>query len=694
MTHHAPMGAWSSLTLGLPGEGVGIDAEGLRIQPVGDLVAGFSHGQGETTLFPFFSSPRTADSEAKAAGAPVGGEFKACRIVPIEKLSRKLTPGTDEFSTDGMKLRITCPRGDLKPTLKAPGMSHALLPAVLLELEIDNTGSDRAATCFLGLVSKGSGRLRPLDWGESGLAGVAYQDRWALASMTNEGAYTLRAWSILDHLENGSRIIHGGGNEGGIAMTVPPRSKKTLTAALAFYRSGDSVTHGWQHQSYAYTRFYPDLESVARAALQNAGEIKTSAADFDRKVIPQGADPVFSALLAQASQAYYANSSLLVNRDDSLHWSVCEGQYAWRNTLDLAADHLPYELSAHPWVAGNVIDGFIDRYSYHDKVRFPGETNASHEGGISFAHDQGNFTAYAPSGGSAYEMPRRDGVYSFMTMEQLLNGVYCASAYALKGGDREWSARRLPVGREMLTSMENREHWDPSRRDGILRGQSDRVGSGAEITTYDALDPALKNSCGNLYIVVKTWCAALLLERWFQQEGDTASAQRAKALADRAARSLSGSYDPNRKAFPSNLLQPGGGLITAALDPLAVPLYCGLETEMRRYPQLLDQMGSHASTCLLPGNCADSKNGGLLLSSSSANTWPSKVALVLASAGWLENKPVRSMAPDACNQLASWMQNSASTLTVSDQVDVSTGKVIGGSYYPRLVTIYALLRGH
>jgi len=62
-----------------------------------------------------------------------------------------------------------------------------------------------------------------------------------------------------------------------------------------------------------------------------------------------GAPIPFSPPLAQASQAYYANSSLLVNRDDTLHWSVCEGQYAWRNTLDLAADHLPYELTVHPW---------------------------------------------------------------------------------------------------------------------------------------------------------------------------------------------------------------------------------------------------------------------------------------------------------------------------------------------------------
>jgi hypothetical protein len=692
MTHHAPMGAWSSFTFGLPGEGVGIDAEGLQIQHLGDLVAGYSRGPGHTTLLPFLSAPKTKDSESKAAGAAADGEFRTCRIVPVDKLSRKLTPATDEFSAQGMKLTVTCPRGDLKSSLKAPGMPLAVLPAVLVELEIDNSDSDQAATCFLGFVSKGYGRLRPLDWGSPDLAGVAFQDRWALASMTNSGAYTVRAWNILDYLEKGTGIVHGGGNEGGIALSVPPRSKRTLTATLAFYRSGNTVTHGWDSQSYAYTLLYPDLESVARAALGKAGDIRASAAEFDRKVIPQGADQLFSKLLAQASQAYYANSSLLVNRDDTLHWSVCEGQYAWRNTLDLAADHLAYELTAHPWAARNVIDGFIDRYSYHDKVRFAGEKTATHDGGLSFAHDQGNYTAYSPSGRSAYEMAGLDGVYSYMTMEQLLNGTYCASAYALKGGDPEWSKRRLPVAKELLASLENREHWDPAKRDGILRGESERVGSGSEITTYDALDPALKNSRGNLYIVVKTWCAALMLERWFLLEGDTADAKRASALADRSAKALSAAFDAKRKVFPSNLLQPGGSLITAALDPLAVPLYCGLDKELKRYPLLLEQLDSHATTCLKPGNCSDAKNGGLRLSSSSANTWPSKVALVLASAGWLKNKPATSVAPEACNQLASWMRGSAAKVTVSDQIDSASGRVIGGSYYPRLVTIMSLLQ--
>jgi len=271
-------------------------------------------------------------------------------------------------------------------------------------------------------------------------------------------------------------------------------------------------------------------------------------------------------------------------------------------------------------------------------------------------------------------MAGRDGVYSYMTMEQLLNGAYCASAYALKGGDPEWSKRRLPVARELLASLENREHWDPAKRDGILRGESERVGSGSEITTYDALDPALKNSRGNLYIVVKTWCAALMLERWFLREGDTASAKRAAALADRSARALSAAYDTKRKAFPSNLLEPSDSLITAALDPLAVPLYCGLDKELKRYPLLLQQLDSHAATCLRPGNCTDPKNGGLRLSSSSANTWPSKVALALASAGWFQNKPARSVAPGACDQLAAWMQGSAAKVTISDHGRFLHGK--------------------
>ena len=112
---------------------------------------------------------------------------------------------------------------------------------------------------------------------------------------------------------------------------------------------------------------------------------------------------------------------------------------------------------------------------------------------------------------------------------------------------------------------------------------------------------------------------------------------------------------------------------------------------MKRYPDLLERLRSHVNTCLRPGKCADARNGGLRLSSTTPNTWPSKVALVLSSAAWLENRSARELAPDAFHQLALWMRNSAKKLTVSDQINSSTGAVIGGSYYPRLITVEALL---
>jgi len=56
------------------------------------------------------------------------------------------------------------------------------------------------------------------------------------------------------------------------------------------------------------------------------------------------------------------------------------------------------------------------------------------------------------------------------------------------------------------------------------------------------------------------------------------------------------------------------------------------------------------------------------------------------------NQPPRSVAPEACNQLASWMRSSAGKVTVSDQIDSASGRVIGGSYYPRLVTVISLLQ--
>ena len=689
MTHHAPMGAWSSLTFGLPGAGVGIDTEALQIQSSGGLVVACSRGPDQTVAFPFFTPTAAQDGELRAVGATPPGAFRSWKLVQPGALVRTLTPATDEYAGGGIRLRVTSPRMPLEPPFTGEALSLATLPALLIEVEIDNSAHGAAATGFIGFAYQGNGRLRALDWSDGKLAGVAFKGSWALAALSSSDVFTIRGGSIARLVEAGRGSIHPGGNEGGIGFRVAPHSKRKLTAVFAFYRAGNDVAQGIP-ASYAYTASYSSVEAVAHAALTAADRLRVGAKTFDERVAPDGSDPLAVELLAQASQGYYANSSLLRDSSGALHWSLCEGQYGWRNTLDLAADHLPFELTAHPWVAGNVIDGFIDRYSYRDKVRFDGETGAHHPGGLSFTHDQGNYTAYSPMGTSGYERPGRNG-YSFMTTEQLLNGIYCSAAFALKGGDPEWRRRRLPVARELIASMENRENADPARRDGILRAQSDRVGDGNEITTYDALDPALRDSSGSLYIAVKTWCAAQMLERWFAMEGDAGCAARCSALAGRTARSLLARFDNSKGAFPANLLEGGDSLVLAALDPLAVPLFCGMAEDLRRYPELIGQLKTHARTCLQPGRCLDPKSGGLRLSSESANTWPSKVALALASAGWLENRSPKEAAPGAYARLGNWLQVSANRVTVSDQIDASTGEVLGGSYYPRLVSVEALI---
>ncbi len=692
MTHHSPVGAWSSMTFGLPGMGVGIETEELRYHSAGDLIVACSHGPGKTTLLPFLAEAGGEDYEGRMAGGAIPSAFRTWKEIPPSGMKRTLTPAVDEFRGGGIRLRVTSPRFPMENPPEVGKPAPELLPALLVEVEIDNTASDEPATGFIGLAYRGEGRLRPLDWGDARLAGIGFQDRWALAAEASRDVFTIRAGSVAPFVESGTPVIHPGGNEGGIGFRVPPHARRMLTAVLGFCRAGNSVAQGEGIEtSYAYTAFHPSVEAVCEAALGHAEAIREAARQFDDRFMPRAGNPVLAELVAQASQGYYANSSLLRDRAGRLLWSINEGQFAWRNTLDLAADHLPYELSMHPWVARNVIDSFIDRYSYRDTVRFDNETKAVHPGGISFAHDQGNYTAYAPPGRGGYEQRDRRGVYSFMTTEQLLNGAYCAAACALRGGDTAWAEARLPVAREILASMENREHFDPSRRKGMLIAQSDRVGTGAEITTYDALDASLQDSRGSLYIAVKTWAAALMLERWFANEGDKDFAARAQDLANRAASSLEQAYREDRAAFPPNLLDGGDALVVAALDPLAVPLFCGLAEEMRRYPGLVYKLRAHGRSCLVSGKCLDAKTGGLRLSSSTPKTWPSKVALVLCSLSWLEGKPVGEIAPTAIPELAGWMQVSAVATTLSDQIDASTRKQISGACYPRLVTVVTLL---
>lgn len=693
MTHHSPVGAWSSFTFGLPGLGVGIDHEQLKVDATGDLLVAVSRGPGQVRMLPFFAGAKGEDYEGKVAGNTPPAAFKRWSVVPARELQRRLTPGVDEFTAGDLRLRVYSPRLPLPDPDTKASLKDALCPAVLVEVEVDNRRSEKTAYGFFGLAYQGQGRIRPLDWSSEGqLCGIAFRGNWAIAAKAKPGeVFTLRAASIAANVESGQPIIHPGGGEGGILFAVPAGKRSTLTCAVGFHHAG-SATQGIAAR-YAYSDDFADVESVCRHALDSAERIKAAAAAFDAQAAAGGASPRRVQLFAQASQAYYANSSLLRDAGGRWYWSVCEGQFAWRNTLDLAADHLPFELWRHPWISRNVIDLFFDRYSYRDRLRFPDDPKTLRPGGLSFTHDQGNYTAYSPPGRSGYELPGRDGAYSFMTSEQLLNGIYCAAAYAIATGDRAWSARRVKEAGELLASLENRDQYDPAKRDGLLKGESDRVEGGAEITTYDALDHSLKIAQGNIYIAVKTWCAALMLGEMLDLGGDAPRAAAARAFAKKTAASLLARFDRDKGRFPPNLYAGGDSHVIAALEPLVVPLYGGLENRLREYPELVDALRQHARSGLRKGVCLDPANGGLRLSSSSTNTWPSKAVLTLAAIEWLEGKPAEQVCPSAVDNLAYWMQVAAAKRTVSDQIQSDTRTAIGGSYYPRCATFSLLLGG-
>src|SRR5207248_2803235 len=117
-----------------------------------------------------------------------------------------------------------------------------------------------------------------------------------------------------------------------------------------------------------------------------------------------------------------------------------------------------------------------------------------------FARDFGFATAYAPgtlpAGSGAGQASAFDGGATspgwsggrFAT-EILLNSIYMLTSYALIADDTPWAKTRLPFARELLVSMENRDHWDPGQRNGILKAES--AGStGDEQTAFALMERA------------------------------------------------------------------------------------------------------------------------------------------------------------------------------------------------------------
>ncbi|MBV9948173.1 MAG: hypothetical protein JOZ69_15065, partial [Myxococcales bacterium] len=412
------------------------------------------------------------------------------------------------------------------------------------------------------------------------------------------------------------------------------------------------------------------------------------AARRDRELERSKLDPDQRFLVAQATHSYLGSTQLLWGKNGPL-WVVNEGEYRMMNTFDLTVDHVFFELEYFPWAVRSALDLFSGRYSYEDQIKAGGAETAP--GGVSFTHDMGVMNNFTPGGHSSYECDDIEGCFSHMTMEQLLNWVLTAVTYAEASGDRAWLRKNRGMLLRCAESMRRRDDPDPAKRDGILKHDSSRCGAhGSEITTYDSLDVSLGQARNNLYLSVKALGAWALLERAFGTLGVKAAGSAAAASADLLARSIATNFEPDSGLFPAVFEKRNQSRIIPAVEGFVYPLYLGLRgvyDRKGRFGELLELLSRHLVGIMQPGVCIDSVSGGWKMSSTSKNTWFSKIAIAQHVMRRVFPEAMSEAARAADKVHADWQrQPGCGEHAMCDQIHSETGVTVGSRYYPRGVT--------
>lgn len=679
-TQHAPFGAFASFTVGL------VDAPGgfgqsLRGPASQNVYVGFRAGSNDQWhLLPFFKPPHSDESaytgEAATAQGPNG--YVALRPADYE---RTLGWASDTWRADGQRFGFSL----LSPFTQVPDPARLkkadarlhLAPLVCGWIEYDNRQNGTAAELIFGL-GEPSRPLRPLADTHADLVGFGVGTEYGLITGAKRGVELRQGFDVFAPKFRDYRGLHVIGGEAALVFTVPARQRKRFPLVLGFY-AGGAVTSGIR-ASYAYSRVFADLEDVLAHGLEHFAYYEKLAAKRDHELAATKLNADQQYLVAQSTHSYLGSSQLLwqTGRAGPL-WVVNEGEYRMANTFDLTVDHVFFELEWWPWAVRNALDLFSSRYSYRDQL------------GLAFTHDMGVMNHFTPPGRSSYECDHLTGCFSHMTMEQLLNWVLTAVTYAEKTGDRTWLRAQKQTLLDCAKSLHRRDDPDPKKRDGILKHDSNRCGAdGAEITTYDSLDVSLGQARNNLYLAVKTLGAWVLLERAFTALGLDDDANDACATANLLATSLTQKFEPDTGFFPAVFEQGNKSRILPAVEGFVYPLYLGYTDATNahgRFAPLFAQLRRHIGQALQPGICLDEKTGGWKMSSTSTNTWFSKIAIA--------QHVIRRLFPEAMNDAAraadrvhaDWQRTpGCGRDAMCDQIRSDSGISCGSRYYPRGVT--------
>jgi len=670
---HGIWGAYSSLVLGRIGRGAGVVLGDVRPPETG-LFVGYRVGREEPHLFPFSSGRRYGLGAAAYYNSETLPDMdesyrRALCFKPCET-ERRIYLSGEEWRTNLMGFRVFSFFGEVPDPREVTRASarSAFRPSILLRLSFDNSNGKGPMTGLFGM----QGIRRPLSDSTNGaLLGMASDGCFGFAIRPSADVEEVMDWSVIDAAFNGNRALRRLASEGGLRFTIAPGGRAEYIIALGVFRDG-IITSGRRAYAY-YTCLFKDLEDVLESALDEKEESLFRAQRLDDMLESSSLSEDRRFLIAQAAHSYLANTELLLSETGEPLFVVNEGEYQMMNTLDLVIDQAFWEVHFSPWTLRNELESLEEYSSYEDSL------------GLAFVHDQGVGNCFAPRGQSAYELPGLTDCFSFMSYEETLNWTISACLYSNLTESWTWARNKRKRLSSCLKSLIARD----ANGDGIMDRDSDHCEGGAEITTYDSLDISLGQARNNLYLAVKAWSAFVCLEALFRKiDGRETEESRAAAAAAVAATATITSNMLDSEGFiPAVFESDNRSCIIPAIEGLAYPGFCGAPEAALPdgpYGNLVRALKQHFLTVLKPGICIDEVSGGWRLSSTSRNTWLSKIFLNQYVAEQILGIRDERVARDAVH--ARWLKTGSADFAATDQVDSTNGKDLGSRLYPRLVT--------
>jgi len=697
-----------SFTCGHFGSGGGIGAEIGK--PAGqNLFIGVKQGdrksQNPIRCLPFLKTTAGSASavyEVEQTEAPaVGRSFDS---YPAEQIHRHFGWATDRWVTPDFSFSIYSPFSSIPETQTDTDVVRAsLLPAVIATLEVDNRQGTQTKTAVFAIDFLDPG-ARLLQCGDEktigrSVPGFAWRRSMGVLGTVEgmndgeaDGLFALQRWSVAEGLSD-VNVAHALATCGGLALEVPAGAIRTLVLAIGVYLDG-IVTTGLEGRYY-YTRFYSSLEDVLSKALQRSAELRRRSIALDARLLASKLSSDQQFLIAHGTRGYYGSTQLLDVGGEPF-WIVNEGEYCMMNTLDLAVDHAFWELDHNPWVVRNILTNFSRHYSYHDQTK--ARVGRLQGGGVSFCHDMGVNNNFSPPGHSSYELAHLNGCFSYMTQEQLCNWILTAACYVAKTADTGWLSENTHLLNACADSMRARAN----PRTGVMERDSARCVEGQEITTYDSLDESLGQARANTYLAAKCWATWIGLEMLCKFRGVDLE----NSLADKLASFLTSCAGADG-TIPAVLEKDNPGFVSRilpAIESLVYPAYwlrCMAnwpggagETEgvLQSHLQgpFIEALRRHAIALLTDRKHSNLfADGGIKLSSTSDNSWMSKIALVQ-----YVSRAILGL--EAADERIAGIFRSADAAHVRWQTDGSgywaccdqfvNGHARGSRYYPRVIT--------